>query len=218
MYIFISVIIVIVLLIISYLPKLNKFRANHADFYNFILTIAATFIGVAIAIDLANIDSERKDKKNALKIIELANLNISQSLNEIIQKEVFIKAKIIDNNNEKLDSISIENYFINNNGLPAPSLFFHALENDLVLKHISRNGLSELYIAKQNLEKQNDALLKSKTSVKNKLLILTVYKKQIGFIYKGLLTEIKYIEGSININEVDDLYQQYGMELVGITK
>lgn len=217
MYIIVSVIIIIALLILSYLPKLEKFRTEHDDFYNFILTMAATFIGVALAIDLTNLDAERKDRDNVVRLIELADLNLKQSFDNVTTKRAFIDNKILDNNDAEKDSAALEQYFIINNGFPPPSLFYQTLENELVLKHISKRGLRELYMARQNLEKQNDTVLKSKTDVEKKMLFVKTYHEQLAFIHKGLLTEIEYVEGNFNNKEIEQLYHQFGLELMGVT-
>ena len=45
-YIITTVVLGVILFFVSALPKLEKFRTKHDDFYNFLLTMVATFIGV----------------------------------------------------------------------------------------------------------------------------------------------------------------------------
>ncbi len=61
MYILISFAIITILIIITFSKKFSGFRKSRADFLGLIITIAATFIGVFLAITFTNNSELQKE-------------------------------------------------------------------------------------------------------------------------------------------------------------
>lgn len=210
--------IIIFVVFIAFSEKMKQFREQNRDFYNFFLTLSATFMGVVLAIYLTGISAERQEKKEVIQLLEIAQSNASLTSDTIEMVENVLVKYNSKGQSEKYGLILIDQLFEPNNGIPYPILFEKVVDDDRLLKHLSARGVNVFYDAQRNLEKQELAIKNPSSNFSQKIASMADYRKQVKYINQMLGIEIKYLKGGLSERELDALYTSNGIDLIGITK
>lgn len=210
--------IIVFVIFIAFSKKMKQFREENRDFYNFFLTLSATFMGVVLAIYLTGISAENQEEKEVIQLLEAAESNAKLTFDYIEMVEGILVKYNSKGQSEKYGLIQIDQLFEPNNGIPYPTVFEKIVDDNRVLKHLSGRGLNVFYDAQKDLEKQEFAITNPRSSFDQKIDSLAEYKKQVKYIYQILGIEIKYLKDDLDESELSSLYTSNGIELIGITK
>lgn len=209
MYLFLSFLIIALLVFVTLNKKFSKFRLQNQDFFNLILTIAATFIGVFLAITLSNKSEITKERKNVIKLIDATSIALNNSISK--SSAVYNVGKIA---NDTIFS-PISNAI--NNPIRLPSLYFSLENNDLILRHFSSQGLNNYVFNIEGIITVKQAIDESikKKNAENIYYNIELYIKQLYFSKRILSVERAVLNGDISENQIDDYYKKYRKELIG---
>ncbi|WP_421754635.1 hypothetical protein [Croceimicrobium sp.] len=211
MYILFSFIIIAILIIITLSTKFSEFRKDNADFLGLIITIAATFIGVFLAITFTNNSELQKDKKNVIKILDAASIDIDNSLNKTIA--TLNIGKIF------ADSTYSAVEHVKHNPIRMPSLFSSFIENDLILRHFTPEGLQNYSFCMEGLKTIHETIKISE--IKNNSSILDnveIFIKHLEFSKYLISVERAVLNRDISNSQVKEYYERYRTKLVGFSK
>ena len=197
---------------------MKQFRNQNRDFYNFFLTLSATFMGVVLAIYLTDISAKKQEKNEVIQLLEVAesNANLTSDTIEMVEK-VLVKYNS-KGQSEKYGLILIDQLFEPNNGIPYPIIFDKVVDDNRLLRHLSARGLNVFYDAQRNLEKQELAIKNPSSNFSQKIDAMADYRKQVKYINQMLDIEIKYLKGDLSEREINNLYTSNGIELISMTK
>lgn len=210
--------IIIFVVFIAFSKKTRQFRDQNRDFYNFFLTLSATFMGVVLAIYLTGISAKKQEKTEVIQLLEIAqsNANLTSDTIEMVEK-VLVKYNS-KGQSEKYGLILIDQLFEPNNGIPYPIIFDKVVDDNRLLRHLSARGLNVFYDAQRNLEKQELAIKNPSSNFSQKIDAMADYRKQVKYINQMLGIEVKYLKGDLSEREINDLYTSNGIELISMTK
>lgn len=210
--------IIIFVVFIAFSKKMRQFRDQNRDFYNFFLTLSATFMGVVLAIYLTGISAKKQEKTEVIQLLEIAqsNANLTSDTIEMVEK-VLVKYNS-KGQSEKYGLLLIDQLFEPNNGIPYPIIFDKVVDDNRLLRHLSARGLNVFYDAQRNLEKQELAIKNPSSNFSQKIDAMADYRKQVKYINQMLGIEVKYLKGDLSEGEINDLYTSNGIELISMTK
>lgn len=209
MYLFISLVPVIVLIFVTLFPRLERFRKKHDVFLNFMLAISAAFAGVFLALYLTNVDSESKEKE---KVIRLMDIAIEDLHNTAVNIGNF-HAGIID---DREDDFTLSE-FTDKSPRPAPHIFPTVLSNDLVLKWISPKTFSSLATLQYNMTRMLHII--NNERIPNNLMktYSDMYGKELYHAQEVLASEMLYLKKEITEEELEQCLQVAAFRKAGIT-
>lgn len=179
-------------------PVFRKFFQARAEFFTFLLTLFATFIGVFWAIEFNNSNQEKIETENAVKLLNAAKYEIK---NKIVTHEMYYE--IINN---KLSSYSA-NQFIKHNPVEQSNLFQTTISNELILRKISGTGIQELHSCNDNLFVLQNGLNSDITSTDSIVSAqLRNYIKLLKLSIQIMDLEVSYLEGNIPKDKIENKY------------
>lgn len=210
MYIIITILLIILTSIIALWNKLEKFRNEKKDFFNFGLTLIASFIGVFLAIYFNNLDEIKKEKKNVVKILEATSTDLNNTFN--------IVNSIYNISKTDIDSTKSIRKYVENNQIPLPRLFSKIVEDEIILRHISGQGIHHFSLCIDNMVRVQSAI-NNKTAIEDSMLLasIEIFMKQLEFALKITVTEEAFLEGDVSEKNLDDHYAVYVSELMGVS-
>jgi hypothetical protein len=209
MYIAFSIGLIIITIFLTFWSKLEKFRKKYTELYNFGLTLVATFIGVFLAIYLTNFSEEKKEKNNVIKLLDATVLDLNNNINKA--KTTYAIAKF------GADSVYSSRKHIENNPLQLPRLFQSIVNNEVVLRHLSKQGIQYYHMCADNIVSLQTSINEGK-AIEDSILLSTVqvYVKQMEFAKKIIALEEGIMEGDISDKYIDEHYSQLTFDLIGI--
>lgn len=210
--------IIIFVVFIAFSKKMKQFRGQNRDFYNFFLTLSATFMGVVLAIYLTGVSTKKQEKNEVIQLLEIAQSNANLTSETIEMVEMVLAKYNSKGQSEKYGLILIDQLFEPNNGIPYPIIFDKVVDDNRLLKHLSARGLNVFYDAQRNLEKQEIVIKNPSSNFSQKIDAMADYGKQVKYINQILGIEVKYLKGDLSERELNDLYTSNGIELISITK
>ena len=185
-----NAIILIILFVISvvFLIVIRK-KNRKSEILSFISTLIATLIGVLLAVTLSNIESDRKEKKDTIKLLHSAQNILEGTLkySSNLESSVAEMEKDTINFNEELIS-SIKK----NAELPYPDLFETIVSNELMSKNMSEFSHGLIFDRLLNLKK-----LKELNSIH-------VYQRFHEEILLLIALEVKFQAGKLSQKELKD--------------
>ncbi len=208
MYLEFSISLIVITIFFTFWSKLEKFRKKYSEFFNFGLTLVATFVGVFFAIYLTNNSEEKKERNNVIKLLDATVLDLNNNINKT--NTIYAIAKF------GADSIFSSKKHIENNPIQLPRLFQSIVNNEVVLRHLSKQGIQYFHICADNIVSIQTSINESVAIEDSTLLsIVQIYVKQMEFAKKIIALEEGIMEGDISDNYIDKHYKQLTIELIG---
>lgn len=186
-------------------PKFRKFFQTRSEFFTFVLTLMATFIGVFWAIEFNNRNQENIDRDNVIKLLDAAKFEME---NKVFSNRMYIE--IIDNG---LSGFNPKR-FIKSNPIESSNLFQLTISNDLVLRKLSLDGVQELHNCMDNLNSMQKSI-NNDTTIADSLYsgLIKSFNKQLKYSIQVINLEIKVLDGEIDRKmisaEYDSLSTRY---------
>lgn len=186
-------------------PKFRKFFQSRSEFFTFVLTLMATFIGVFWAIEFNNRNQDNIETENVVKLLDAAKFEIE---NKIFSNRMYIE--IIDN---ELSGFNPKR-FIKSNPIESSNLFQLTISNDLVLRKLSLDGVQELHNCMDNLNSMQKSI-NNDTTIADSLYsgLIKSFNKQLKYSIQVVNLEIKVLDGDIDRKmigaEYDSLSTRY---------
>ena len=210
MYLIGIIIITVVLLFLSFLSRFRNLRENHSFFFNFLLTMSATFVGVFLALFLSNYESNELEREQVIRLIEVAK--------DDLHTTAIRGVGIFHTNSDDLTGQSENDTreFIKNNPLPFPQVFNTIIKSEIILRHISTTTFKYLAGSKENLNKCLDTInnrkLPNESSIRTRVF---QYEKQLDLAQHFLSLEILLLKGKIthkkltevNLKKIQDVFE-----------
>ncbi|RLD73209.1 MAG: hypothetical protein DRJ07_21115 [Bacteroidetes bacterium] len=187
-----NTLILIALSVVSsiYLLIIRK-NGKKLEITHFISTLLATLIGVLLAVTLSNNTSIKKEKLDAIKLLNSATHIIDMTYDYTVGLESFILELERDSttNNDSIITIIKEK-----NPLPYPDLMETIISNELISKNISEFSYIQINSVIINLKRvrEYDRINNYKRSLKELMILLEL--------------EIEFQNGNINLEVMNDRF------------
>lgn len=189
-------------------PKLRKKRESNNLFYEFMLTLLATFLGAFIALMVTNIDIEISEKQKMTKMLQLSIDDM-----ESIQRNLGIYyTDIVD----KKKPYGVAEH-IKNNNIPYSNIFEQFLTNDIIVNRMTAETYANLVNGSKNAKKQLDYLNDETLDNDKAMLYVGLYGKELDYLIKVMYTEISYCKGEISLKRMIEIQEALQYELIGVT-
>ncbi|MEM9103645.1 MAG: hypothetical protein AAGB12_15145 [Pseudomonadota bacterium] len=175
LYILVTVVLISLSLFIL-LPKFNHFTERYSLSINYCLTLIATLVGVLLAISITNIEADRKEKQDLIKLLKASITSVETSYD--------YTESIIEYYNEHASKEQTKKDFFEKNRPPYPDYLDAFIIQNIVSKNLSGHTLSELNEKMINLKRSRDNEAQLYLSVLNEtrrtlLLELSFQKNEI---------------------------------------
>ncbi len=180
------ILIILTLVSIIFLIVIRK-KGNKSESLSFLLTMIATLFGVLLAVTLSNIENEKKEVNDTIKLLNTAQsvLKVTYAYtNGLGEFDLEIKK----------DSSKYEftqKKFRANNPFPHPVQLETIIANELVSKNISEITHTQIYAGIINLQKV-DTYEKIES-----------YKKSLEELHLLIQFEVEYLRGNISLEELE---------------
>jgi hypothetical protein len=209
MYLTLSLGLIIITLLLALWGKVKPFRNKYSEFFNFYLTLVATFVGVFLAIDFTNKSEYKKEEKNVIKLLNATVMDLNNKINRA--QTTYTLASI------GADSLYSARDHLRNNPMQLPNLFQSIASNEIILRHLSPQGIQEFNNCADNIQSLQTTIIEGKPK-EDSILVSTVkvYMKQMDFAKRIIALEVGRMEGDISDKYLDEHYSQLIYELVGI--
>ncbi len=178
-----NTIILILLTIISiiFLIRLHK-KGNKSEALSFLSTIIATLFGVLLAVTLSNIENQKKERKDTIKLLYTAQSTITVTYGYTSGLGDF---------DAKINKDSSKSDFREKNPFPYPYLLESIFVNELVSKNIPEKTHSQINTSLINLQRINNYMK------------IDAYLKTLEKMHLLIQFEIAYLKGNITLKELD---------------
>lgn len=186
---------------------LKNLRNDNNFFFEFLVTIMATFLGAFIAIAVTNINTDTLEKQKMIKMLQLS-INDMQS----IQANLGIYyTNIVD----KSDPYGISKH-ISNNKLQFSNFFDQFLMNDTILNSMTPETFASLINGSNNAKVGLDVLNHRKLDNKQAELYIDIYGKELDYLINIMNSEIKYCNRKSSLKDMVNSQKVFKYELMGI--
>ena len=208
MYIIISIGLILLTAFLTYWKRIENFRKANSELFNFGLTLVATFVGVFLAIDLTNKAELKKEEKNVVKLLNATSVDLRNC------KE---RTNVTYELAKMGDSIFSTRKHIENNPMQIPKLFQSIVGNEVVLRHLSQQGIEAFNQSADNLISLQNAINTGK-AINDTILLNTVkvYIKEMDYAQKIIALETGILEGDISDKYLDEHYSTLTFEKIGV--
>jgi len=190
-------ILLVVLGMLTFVPKYQAAINRFATGINFFLTLIATLFGVLLAMAFANIEEEQKEKEHVVKLMQatIAAIESSHDYSEDLY-EFYL---------ELPKEGEAHTHFFEKNPLPFPDYLNTFMRQSLVNRTLTKETLIDLNEYKFNLQK---------TSNSNQPQI---YLFLLTYTIEALRLEIAYQKGEKSLSEleqaIDDKNKRFNLAL-----
>jgi len=187
-----NLLILLILSVVSliFLLVIRK-KGKKLEITQFISTLLATLIGVLLAVTLSNNTNIKKEKADAVKLLNSASHIIEMTYDYTVGLESFVLEleKDSTNNNDSIITIIKEK-----NPLPYPDLMETIISNELISKNISEFSYIQINSIIINLKR-----IREYERINN-------YKRSLKELMILLELEIDFQNGNINLEALNDRF------------
>jgi hypothetical protein len=211
MYLGISILLILLFSFFSVWKKIEPLKVNYPDFFNFIITLVATFVGVFLAIDFTNKTELTKEKTNVIKLLDACGYEFDIKNNRTYTTLLILKAN--------LDSTNTIKEHLKNNPIQISNLFQTLIVNDVVLRHISTKGIQELSNCADNILRLQASINEGKAK-KEKFILpqIELLLRNNTAAQEMLAVEVKILEGEIKDEQIEQSYSYIAKKLIDTTQ
>ncbi|MBQ4838107.1 MULTISPECIES: hypothetical protein [Pseudoalteromonas] len=135
----ITTVILIACCSVFFIPKFKQFTKNNELASNFVLTLVATLVGVLLAIAISNYDEDERERRDLIKLLYAAKAVASESLDYSHAVMDYYKS-----NEAGEETKESKARFFKNNPLPYPDYLDALMSQQLFIKNLSQESLTEL--------------------------------------------------------------------------
>jgi hypothetical protein len=202
--------------ILGYLSLANRFesfRSNKQDFYHLIISLLASFVGIFMAINLESFESERKEIDQVVGLVTVARDGAEregQNINTLMNILQTYESDEAAKNDE------INHY--NDNPIYLPSFFESIITNDLVMTKISPKTYGAVATSYNTMKWLIDSYNDKDETFEKRSDYLLVLNKEFDYTFGVLDSEIKYLNGEISKDELEELLEFFLYEKLGISE
>ena len=183
-------IILIVLGMLTFVPKYQDAINRFSTGINFFLTLIATLFGVLLAMAFANIEEEQKEKEHVIKLMQATIAAIESSYDYSEDLYEFYLAL------PKEDKTRA--YFFDKNPLPFPDYLNTFMRQSLVNRTLSEETLIDLNECKFNLQKTSNG---NQPQIYLVLLTYTIETLRLEIDYQKGEKTLPELEQAIDSND-----------------
>ena len=166
-------------------------NGKKVEITHFISTLLATLIGVLLAVTLSNNANIKKEKIDAIKLLNSATHIINMSYNYTVGLESYILELKKDSTTNKDSIITI---IKEKNPLPYPDLMETIISNELISKNISEFSYIHINNVIINLKR-----VREYDRINN-------YKRHLKELIILIELEIEFQNGGLNLEEMNDMF------------
>ncbi|KZN63518.1 hypothetical protein N473_16995 [Pseudoalteromonas luteoviolacea CPMOR-1] len=181
----ITTVILIACCTVFFIPSLRRFTKDNELASNFALTMVATLIGVLLAIAISNYDEDEKERRDLIKLLYAAKAVATESLEYSQAVMVFYES-----NEASEQTKRSKQQFFKDNPLPYPEYLDALMSQQLFIKNLSQESLTEL--------SESLILMKRANTLRPDLFV-----SNLSFVLYVLEQEQRYQKGEISLHELE---------------
>ena len=190
-------------------PRLSAWRNRNAILFNFVLTIAATFVGVFFGLYATTKEAERVEMERATRFLEVAK----EDLNSVARQMGVFMMGMKDESDADFSGSDLAQ----RNPRPSPETFVSILGNDVILRRVSPRTLSELINCRRNMNTAIRLINDEKLPNKKLKPIVDVYGKELYHAEQILTAEIEFMNGRIDQRTLEGMQQMFVYQKLGLS-
>ncbi|KID55938.1 hypothetical protein JF50_16515 [Pseudoalteromonas luteoviolacea] len=181
----ITTVILIACCTVFFIPSLRRFTKDNELASNFALTMVATLIGVLLAIAISNYDEDEKERRDLIKLLYAAKAVATESLEYSQAVMAFYES-----NEASEPTKRSKQQFFKDNPLPYPEYLDALMSQQLFIKNLSQESLTEL--------SESLILMKRANTLRPDLFL-----SNLSFVLYVLEQEHRYQKGEISLHELE---------------
>lgn len=181
----ITTVILIACCTVFFIPSLRRFTKDNELASNFALTMVATLIGVLLAIAISNYDEDEKERRDLIKLLYAAKAVATESLEYSQAVMAFYES-----NEASEQTKRSKQQFFKDNPLPYPEYLDALMSQQLFIKNLSQESLTEL--------SESLILMKRANTLRPDLFL-----SNLSFVLYVLEQEHRYQKGEISLHELE---------------
>ena len=193
-----STIILIVLSVFSVLfLVIIRNKDSKSETLSFISTLIATLVGVLLAVTLSNLENQKKERVDTIKLLNTAKNILDGTYNYTNGLSNYIS----ELEQDTINTDSAINIIKLNNPLPYPDLMETIISNELISRNLTEFSHNQMYNGLINMKKVSNynSVETYKKILKEQILLLEL--------------EIDYQKGNSNLDKIPDKFNSGREEL-----
>ena len=199
-------IILILISVVLFIPALRARLQPYEQGLNFILTLTATLIGVFIGISLSNYEEQKTENENVVKVLDFAASLIQNTLDYTQGIEGVIL--------EAADSTAAT--LVEKNPIPFPDQYQTVLENDFILRNISKASMGRIFNAVVDAQKIH-VVVNTADDAQRIRQYIEIYKLLLWQLKELTLLEVEHQKGNLELGQlnvqIDQVLDKYAKAL-----
>ena len=180
---------------LTFLPQCQGLLRRYQTGINFILTLAATLIGVLLAIAITNYDAEQREVDDLIKLLRATSAVVDTSRD--------YGRQLLDYHDKLADDDPAKAAFFDSNPPPYPDYLDTLMAQPLASKNLSGEALTEL----------NNLAINLKKSRQHHVALYVALLQQTAAV---LAEEIRYQQGEIDLTQLDLALERLGRQVNGL--
>lgn len=181
----ITTVILIACCTVLFIPSFRQFTKDNELACNFALTMVATLIGVLLAIAISNYHEDEKERRDLIKLLHAAKAVATESLDYGQAVMAFYQK-----NEAGSETKNSKAQFFGDNPLPYPEYLDALMSQQLFIKNLSQESLTEL---------SESLILMKRANTHRPELFLS----SLNFVLYVLEQEQRYQQGEISLHELE---------------
>ncbi|AOT10781.1 hypothetical protein [Pseudoalteromonas luteoviolacea] len=180
---------------VFFIPSMRQFTKENELVSNFALTMVATLIGVLLAIAISNYDEDEKERRDLIKLLHAAKAVATESLEYSQAVMAFYQS-----NEAGSETKYSKQQFFKDNPLPYPEYLDALMSQQLFIKNLSQESLTEL---------SESLILMKRANTHRPHLFLS----SLSFVLYVLEQEQRYQKGEISLHELEKALREREAQL-----
>jgi hypothetical protein len=190
-------------------PRLANWRASNGMLFTFVLTLAATTMGVFLGVFMNTKEADRLEVERAVRFLSVASTDL-HSVAE--QMGGFMMGMRVDSETDFSGSDLAHRI-----PRPLPETFFALLGNDTVLRRLSPRTLAALISCRKNLTSALRIINEERLPNTKLRPIVDAYGKELYHAQQILAAETEFMNGRIDEKTLDGMNQMFIYQELGTT-
>lgn len=210
LYVAITIGLLVAVLGVAALPTFENWRGRFATFFNAVVTITATFIGVFAALYLSNLDERQRDRDQAAALIDAVTGDIDRAGRHL--------ATFYQGHQDSSPLSKSTAKLLQGTPLSFPTSLRQLLGSDLVLRNLSGESFIHLSEAADFIGRLHRA--SHAESMPNSYIVqrLRDYGSWLYYAKSVLRAEAMHLRGRIRVSELAELHRRALVEALGFSK
>lgn len=199
----------VALAIVAWSPRLHRLREKHAAFFQYVLTLFGTFVGVFLAVAVTNRATANQDRERVTALLDVAFRDLRTTTNQAGTVYVGLR--------DTTDADSSGSEFVMNNPQPLPTTYFEIMNNEMVLSHVTPETFAATVVSRHNLEKVVGIMNTKRLSNRRLKHLIDLYGRELAYNRDLMRAEIDYQNGKIDLAELTTIENELSFLRMGIS-